>query len=334
MRCSASKQDDDQCWHYELPSSVSLRFITILTCLATVLNRRREFFTRTELQTAAVDIWALGVVTLLLLASGSDVGIAYLNRGYQEDVGKSLKRAFSRLIPGPTSNGEDFVRSCLRVVPSERMSAIEAECHDWLCLPEKHLEFFRKLDGRMMAEWEFQTQLRPMPLVLPDLKMERYLPRGDDRMPPVKSTAKEVEPSPKASQHAMDSGRSLLRQDATVPRNEGPSRPPPEGDGMFKKPPPLADRMLPLRRSIKTRQPRTEGSRDKAQDQHVHGKARKLGKRKHKPSAGLCIPDFFLLPLSGLDRHLRPQSNSSSQRQVILEELRRRKSKFLDEAPL
>ncbi|UNI21384.1 Non-specific serine/threonine protein kinase [Purpureocillium takamizusanense] len=120
-------------------------------------------------QTAAVDIWSLGIIVHMMLSHNPDCCEASeVDEPDQENcdelqVGEALgKGKFSR-------NCEHFVWRCLQVLPSDRMTAREAKCHDWLCKPERLCERFRELDRRTMADWKPPTQLRPMPMELPNV---------------------------------------------------------------------------------------------------------------------------------------------------------------------
>ncbi|KAF4123165.1 STYKc [Geosmithia morbida] len=128
-----------------------------------------EFFTSTGVQTSAVDIWSLGVVALALITS-VEVIRGHLNLMGQQDLDRRLIRCFENASPRPTSNAQDFIVRCLRVAPEERLTATAAACHDWMCTPRKHLEFFRRFDERVISHWTPQSHLKPMPWELQSLR--------------------------------------------------------------------------------------------------------------------------------------------------------------------
>jgi serine/threonine protein kinase len=108
-----------------------------------------------------------------------DLNYGDLNRMIQEDLDTTIESAFSSTEPSTSAEGSDFIWRCLRVDPEVRMTAIEAECHDWFCVPEDHLEFFRQLDRRMLMQWNIQRQLKPLPWELPDLQVRAKVPPGN-----------------------------------------------------------------------------------------------------------------------------------------------------------
>lgn len=78
-------------------------------------------------------------------------------------------KVFDKIPKKFSTNCARFITQTLRISPSDRMSAVEAQNHAWLCTPVKHLERFQELDRRLMADWRTQKQLRPMPYELPDM---------------------------------------------------------------------------------------------------------------------------------------------------------------------
>lgn len=104
---------------------------------------------------------------LVLEDKGSGEALAKYDQVALDD---HLDRTFNQTDPPPSDTATNFIKRCLRVPCEKRMTITEAENHDWLCTPKKHLEFFRKFDKRMMADWQLEAQLKPMPLELQSLK--------------------------------------------------------------------------------------------------------------------------------------------------------------------
>lgn len=232
-----------------------------------------------------------------------------------------MKSVFSKMIKQPSANGKKFIWDCLQRLPTDRLTATEAECHEWLCKPQRYLDFFERLDIKMKKAWIPQTEIRPMPLELPSV-VGNELPSLDSHTSH-HDQANEQEPChpPLATttsshhfqkQKSKDSGIASEFFENTEPQScsevqvchsanetrliEMPpkqTRPPWEG---FQKP------TSPFSQS----------------DQFM----RKVAKFK--------IHDAALLPLTNLDRHLHPHPDRNHRRQV-LEELKKTNSKFLIE---
>ncbi|KAF5237303.1 hypothetical protein FANTH_10869 [Fusarium anthophilum] len=126
-----------------------------------------EFAAGGQAHTAAVDIWSLGVVALLLLAS--DNHDTELNKMEQVDIIEYLAQLFNGMQTKPSLEGIEFVWNCLKVDPLQRINAYGAKTHAWLCPPTKNRELFKRMDCRTLASWKPQDKLKPMPWVLPDL---------------------------------------------------------------------------------------------------------------------------------------------------------------------
>ncbi|KAF4503907.1 hypothetical protein G6O67_008842 [Ophiocordyceps sinensis] len=144
----------------------------MLTHTGTVNYQAPEIQGQPQPQTAAVDMWSLGIVALTLLTHHMDVRLVGLDRMDQQQLDEFLGQNILQL-PGQFSpNCQSFVRLCLQVSPPARISAAGALCHDWLCTPETHLRHFEELERRSTSSWKPQTHLRPMPLHLPDVTDE------------------------------------------------------------------------------------------------------------------------------------------------------------------
>lgn len=273
----------------------------------------------------AVDIWSLGLIALLLAAPKHDIPDE-LNRMSQSDLDRCLTENFRNYCPQPSINAKCFIWGCLQVSPSDRINTTKAECHDWLRTPEKHLEFFRRLDQRMMADWSPKRHLKPMPWELQSLKDALEQPNYS------------CEDGDQGNGEDDESG--LLEADLDDDSSLTSTcflKPDPGDDEIslvsipaeFNPPPTWEEATTPLqvqnasKKALSTSQkPRLVSSSD---SKAIHQKSQK--KRKRKPSK---ILDSLFLPLTGLERHLRPAS-TGVKREEILEELKKTNSKFLKE---
>ncbi|KAG6005458.1 hypothetical protein E4U21_007927 [Claviceps maximensis] len=126
-------------------------------------------------QTPAIDMWAVGIVTAIMLTASleTDAAIAKLCQSNQDIILHYLKCDIFRSGSGLklSKNSKTFVWQCLQRSPKDRLTVLEAECHDWLCTPERHLQFFEQLDRKVIGEWKLPTELSPMPLQLPSVLM-------------------------------------------------------------------------------------------------------------------------------------------------------------------
>uniref|UniRef100_A0A8H7KB76 Uncharacterized protein n=1 Tax=Bionectria ochroleuca TaxID=29856 RepID=A0A8H7KB76_BIOOC len=121
-----------------------------------------------SIQTPAVDIWSMGIVTLILLVPPTDDQLSELIRMDQEVLDEYTGELNEKAASRRSSKSLNFVRRCLRINPEERLTTALASSHPWLSTPEKHLKFFQQLDEKMLAEWQNPEQFRPMPLALED----------------------------------------------------------------------------------------------------------------------------------------------------------------------
>ncbi|QPH12573.1 hypothetical protein C2857_004786 [Epichloe festucae Fl1] len=124
-------------------------------------------------QTPAIDMWAVGIITAIMLTASLDIDdvIAKLCYSDQDAILQNLKCNIFLPDLKLSKNSKTFVWQCLQRSPQDRQTVLEAECHDWLCTPEEHLRFFEQLDYRVLGEWEMQAELSPMPLQLPSVLM-------------------------------------------------------------------------------------------------------------------------------------------------------------------
>lgn len=108
-----------------------------------------------------------------MLAASIDFDISTLTQLKQDELDKTLKFDVFKSCLKLSKNGKIFVWKCLQISPKDRLTVIEAGCHDWLCTPEKHLEFFTKLDRRILADWHPPKYLQPMPLQIPSVLLQQ-----------------------------------------------------------------------------------------------------------------------------------------------------------------
>ncbi|KAF5027879.1 hypothetical protein F66182_20 [Fusarium sp. NRRL 66182] len=277
-----------------------------------------EFMANGQAHGSAVDIWSLGVVALLLLAS--DYHDAELTKMDEEEIGEYLCSIFESMPKKTSENGVDFVWSCLKPNPQHRINAVDAAGHDWLCTPEKHLELFQRLERRIVSCWRPQNKLKPMPWVLPDLAKSS---------PPTPTRSR----GPSTSQYftathtRTEDSIGTSRKDVTDGSGELVSvRVAGEGLSPFVLPARPASAQLSgtEAQQAKPKQPHPPWQDFRKPDQPAHTepsfKRKRIPKARGHDTAGL--------PLPGLDRHLRSPVNSRH-RQDVLSALERTKSKFL-----
>ncbi|KAI0816306.1 kinase-like domain-containing protein [Xylaria sp. FL0064] len=90
---------------------------------------------------AEVDIWSIGMISLFLIAIDWN-SIGCFDALDQDAVDESLMVVFddiSRLDIGLSKDFRDFIRSCLSVVPSQRMTARASKDHIWFRSSESQL---------------------------------------------------------------------------------------------------------------------------------------------------------------------------------------------------
>jgi hypothetical protein len=202
------------------------------------------------------------------------------------------------------------------------MNTAEAQSHDWLCTPEKHLEFFRRFDKKMMADWSIDKYLKPMPLELQSFKDDlEHLSypvshraqggKGEDesRLGHGSNEASAYLPIPEPDENEM----SLV----CIPAKFNP---PPTWDQAAAAPPQvrnIGDRASLTTNSSHLLPSSDSGARNKETEQQP--------KKRRKTSK---IPESNILPLPDLGRHLRP-APTGARREQVLEELKKTNSVFL-----
>ncbi|SPJ76260.1 related to calmodulin-binding protein kinase [Fusarium torulosum] len=296
----------------------------MLTNAGTTGYQAPEFLTSGQAHTSAVDIWSLGVVALVLLAS--DHHDTELNRMDEEEVGEYIMQLFNALPKRISSDGIDFVWSCLKPDPLHRISAHEARSHDWLCNPQKNRELYRRMDFRILSSWKPQNKLKPMPWVLPDLALSNSptpsRSPGSSTSQYFTTTPTRVKSPPKESENNADTQAkpdSERELEGAVPTFVVPARPSNANSRNLE--------AHPAQTKVKQIQPPWKDFLKPGRSSTVDlpSKRRRVPRSRVHDTAGL--------PLPGLDRHLRAPAKYHH-RQDVLSALERTKSKFLvDKSP-
>ncbi|PNY29343.1 Protein kinase-like domain protein [Tolypocladium capitatum] len=292
-----------------------------------------EIRSKAHPQTAAVDMWSLGIVTLALLTRHMDVGLEALDRVEQHVLDVFLDvSVFDE--PGQfSSDSEQFVWRCLQVLPSDRMDAAEAQCHNWLCTPENHLERFQELDRRTMGDWKAQTQLSPMPYELPDVRakhllmpeMEQQQMRLSDRFNPVEEQSQ-----------TPDKTLQYLHGFAKPANNTGSKEIAAREDPATDIRPRFGSRAnscvtktCPIEQFLLSPSKHPNDQTSQAADTAGHPVSKRLRRSKVR------IQDAALLPLTDLRNNINSGPRSiDDQRKQVLEELKRANAKFLPDIPV
>ncbi|KAF4334199.1 CAMK kinase [Fusarium beomiforme] len=272
-----------------------------------------EFAASGQAHTSAVDIWSLGVVALLL---ASDHHNTELNKMDQRDIVEYITQLFNSLQTQPSPEGIEFVRDCLKVDPSKRISAYGAKTHAWLCSPKRNMELFKRMDSRILSSWKPQDKLKPMPWVLPDLAPS---------IPPTPTRS----PGSSFSQYFTTTPMRL--EDTPIQSDNCLAQATPEPDPgvttdkttlSFSIPPRPSSTLRESAAKSKKFRPPWQGFRKPNSSMNTVFSS----KRRRVPRAR--VHDSADLPLPGLDRHLRSPHNHRH-RQNVLSALERTKSRFL-----
>lgn len=241
-----------------------------------------------------------------------------LTRIDQQSIEQMVKAMIKEVSPKRSSNSQRFALACLQLTPENRITAAEAECHDWFCTPQKHFEFFQQLDRRCLSDLGDDIQLKPMPWDLASLQFPP-LPSAPTKLSTT-SAHKSIRWSSPPCTETSGYFRGL-QQDmkaARVGPLPGLSSPPHE-TGVPTCKPKLAKESPDVTR--------IEEHIQNTPLQDRHGEGRKPETRIMTPRQ-LRVCDVLQLPLPGLDRHLKPP-HSKTHRQDVLAELKRLDAKFL-----
>ncbi|KAH7159936.1 kinase-like domain-containing protein [Dactylonectria estremocensis] len=309
----------------------------MVTKVGTVNYQAPEIVTNTQTHTSAVDIWSLGIVVLVLLACSPDPEVQNLNRMSQAEIVEYLKKTFATMSNKPSRDGRGFLWDCLQIAPGARMSAIGAECHDWLCTPVKYLRFFQLLDNKMMLDWKPHDELKPMPWELPSLMNS---PKRAEKKPELRcsqyfatqETSMWPPEPPEAIENFTANDEQIFQAEygiqdelashpgVLVLRPKSPTKGPLPREAVMKQHQQDVTNQQP-KKPIKQLQLPWKGY---AKPTHP---AQTELRTKRRRGLGMNFRDASL-PLPGLERYLRPSYNRHH-RQQVLEELEKLKAKFL-----
>ncbi|KAL7960601.1 kinase-like domain-containing protein [Trichoderma compactum] len=289
----------------------------MVTDIGTFEYKAPEMFSTGEAQTTAVDLWSLGVVSLRLLTMEAE-SFENLARMDQQSLEQMVRAMIKEVSPKHSSNSQRFTLACLQLTPVNRITAAEAECHDWFCTPQKHFEFFQQLDRRCLSDLGDDAQLKPMPWDLANLQSPP-IPLAPTKLSTTsahKSIRWSLPPCTETSGFFRD-----LQQDMKAVRMG-----------------PLPGLTSPLHESgVLTCKPKSAKespnvTRKEEQDQNTPLRDRHIEDRKAETRImtphQLRVCDVLQLPLPGLDRHLKPP-HSKTHRQDVSAELKRLDANFL-----
>lgn len=221
--------------------------------------------------------------------------------------------------PKRSSNSQRFALACLQLTPINRITAAEAECHDWFCTPQKHFELFQQLDQRCVEDVSDNAQLKPMPWDLATLQsssptsISGQASTNSDGNSTLRSLTSCVETSGYFGgvQQDIESAKLELATTLSLPSKDSET-PLPKA-----KPAAGCPKAYNTKKTLKTLHDSSHRGNHKVE-------ARVMTARQ------LRICDVLQLPLTDLNRHLKPaNANSKSHREEVLAELKRLNAKFL-----
>ncbi|KAL6860895.1 kinase-like protein [Trichoderma novae-zelandiae] len=293
----------------------------MMTDIGTFEYKAPEVFAAAEAQTTALDMWSLGLVTLRMLTYDVE-SFGNLTRMDQKSLEQMVTTMIAESSPKRSSNSQRFALACLQLAPINRITAAEAECHDWFCTPQKHFEFFQQLDRRCQTELtDDDTHLKPMPRDLASVQPLSPAPT------PAKAVANSTSggsgqsirwsspPCMETSGHFRDAQEG--GQAATLGQLPGLSSP--QGSG------PLTPR---LQLTKETPDATHNGKQNLVTPQRVGNDENRKSEIRILTSRQLRICDMLQLPLPDLNRHLK-QAHTERRREEVLAELQRLNAKFL-----
>lgn len=254
-------------------------------------------------------MWSLGMVALALLSPIANAELQELTQKSQTSLSESIDTIIARRETPPSENALSFVQSCLQVSPAKRLTTNAAASHAWLCTPEKHVEFFRRLDKKTMKGFQIQNAIRAIPWELPDVERMCLTPFG------VSSEA--------SSPHTqIDNSSSTSAVMGAAPASG--SKP----EKQVEEPCQLTSGHIQPTSVESTID--TPGRKPEALGQCAKTTAISTIRKGNKQDGVLLrkITDATLLPLNGLGRHMR-KPRQPGHRVRILEELNATKAKFL-----
>ncbi|KAK1756162.1 serine/threonine protein kinase [Echria macrotheca] len=156
--------------------------------VGTTFYRAPECHTTDQGHNLSVDIWAIGMLTLQLLAGSQELpGVFEADLSSQEGIDDFLTMNLDDIYLGKiTQNGNDFIRCCLQYDSEERITALEASRHVWLHTPTEDAELFRGLEAQSTAGWEPRGIMLP---VIEDLTEKSLATEEDSRRDTANNTA-------------------------------------------------------------------------------------------------------------------------------------------------
>ena len=258
-------------------------------------------------------MWSLGMVALALLAPIANAELQELTQKNQTSLSESINTIIARRETPPSENALSFVRSCLQVSPTKRLTTYDAASHAWLCTPEKHMEFFRRLDERTMKGFQIQNAIRAIPWELPDVERKCLSPFG-------------VSGEASSPQSQVDNASSIdgVMGAASI----GDTKPEKQVD----KPCQLASGYIP-HKAVESTIDTPEWGPGALNNCTLNTAISAI--RQGTMQDGVLLrklTDATLLPLTGLAKHMR-KPRKHDHRVRILEELKATKSKFLTAEP-
>jgi serine/threonine protein kinase len=237
----------------------------------------------------------------------------------QASLEKTVKVMIQEVSPKRSSNSLRFAVACLQLTPINRITAAEAECHDWFCTPQKHFEFFQQLDQRFFEDVSDDTQLKPMPWDLDSLQVfsptttpdkisghsgENSAQWGSSSCVEKSGYFGDAQKDTKSAELELATKLSSPSQESKAP--------------LFKAKPAVGySEAYNAAKTLKTLQNSSRKGYRKVE-------ARILTAQQSR------ICDVLQLPLTDLDRHLKPaNANSKNHREEVLAELKRLDAQFL-----
>jgi serine/threonine protein kinase len=236
-----------------------------------------------------------------------------LTRMDQQSLEKVVQAMIQEVSPKRSSNSQRFVLACLQLIPINRITAAEAECHDWFCTPQKHFEFFQQLDRRCLTDLSDNAQLKPMPWDLASLQSLSPV-STPGKYSAIKKSIRWGSPLCVETSGYFESAQQDMESTTLEPLT-GLSSPPQE-------PGTLLSKAKPATRDLDVAYKTEKGLNIYRHKEYRKAEARIMTSRQ------LRICNVLQPPLPGLHKHLNP-AKPKTHRQEVLAELKRLNAKFL-----
>lgn len=196
-----------------------------------MLTALRECHTPKQGHDLAVDIWAIGMLTLQLFAGAQELPESrHMILSSQEDVDEHVEEilGFIRRSGEISAHGEIFVRGCLVYDSEKRLTAREALRHDWLQKPDTDRKLFRRREMECVSHWSPRGVMLP---VIEELEVEaRAIKRATkDAMPAITNTISPHFNTRKQPSHPRESSASTdgaVNPDHAEDESERPEKQP------------------------------------------------------------------------------------------------------------